>query len=675
MDQISPAPSTSGYPEVPSPVIELELSSSDLTEAEKVNTFFSNGCACKLGPKGANCSSVLSRNLAVTTRNNCLQLERNELDLVILSQIQALRTHPDQPTGERRSSGLHMSFFFHKLRVCLNTFLFIHGINHKRFEALQKHLDSDGLLPRVHGNVKRLPFNTRPPEDTFRTLGFIDNFSEIHGLPLPGRMPNHRDSDVVILPSDMSKSYVYRKYAEGCEKSGEYCFSRRKFEELWQELRPYVVTNKPATDLCLTCQLNNDKISKGFALSEEDREQLHLSAATHLSQARSERHNYRSQCELASTQWKEHTEKTPRLPYLGEMHYSFDYAQQIHYPYNDQQPGPAYFLTARKCQLFGVCSEAQGKQINYLVDEADVTGKGANTTISYVHHFLENYSVGAHKIKLHCDNCVGQNKNNAFIFYFLWRVITGREKSVTLSFMVAGHTKFSCDRYFGLIKKKYRRSKIDTMHGISRVVSESSAGYNMPMPVRNTITGELEVRVYDWVAFFHSLEFKTVPNILRYHVFRFDQANLQVVFVKEYSTESEVYVQILKSTPAFDKTLLPLHIVPKGLDLERQWYLYEKIRILCHSNLSRDITCPEPPEPKKKSKSGLGESSSATSTSGSTTANKSHSQSKAGTTEPSATEQLGTPAPPIPTLGSKRKRLCSTCSNPGHNKKTCPNKQ
>ncbi len=157
---------------------------------------------------------------------------------------------------------------------------------------------------------------------------------------------------------------------------------------------------------------------------------------------------------MATEQWKEHGERTPRLPYEGEMHYSYDYAQQIHYPFNDQQPGPAYFLTARKCQLFGVCSEAQSKQVNYLIDEADVTGKGANSTISHVHHFLENYGVGSKKIKLHCDNCVGQNKNNAFMFYFLWRVITGREKSITVSFMVVGHTKFSCDRYFSLIKKK-----------------------------------------------------------------------------------------------------------------------------------------------------------------------------------------------------------------------------
>ena len=205
----------------------------------------------------------------------------------------------------------------------------------------------------------------------------------------------------------------------------------------------------------------------------------------HLSKARIERQNYRTQCKESEEQWKEHCESNPLSPFPGTMHYSFDYAQQIHYPYNDQQPSPAYFLMARKCQLFGVCCEAKSQQVNYLIDEAEYTGKGANTTISLVHHFLENHSVGEKHVLLHCDNCVGQNKNNAFIFYLVWRILSNRHQSITLSFMVAGHTKFSCDRYFGIIKKCYIRSKIDTMAGVSRVVLESSQGHNIPQLMKN----------------------------------------------------------------------------------------------------------------------------------------------------------------------------------------------
>lgn len=42
------------------------------------------------------------------------------------------------------------------------------------------------------------------------------------------------------------------------------------------------------------------------------------------------------------------------------MHYSFDYAQQIHYPHYSQQVGPLFFKTPRKCQCFGVCAEGSG---------------------------------------------------------------------------------------------------------------------------------------------------------------------------------------------------------------------------------------------------------------------------------------------------------------------------
>jgi len=45
------------------------------------------------------------------------------------------------------------------------------------------------------------------------------------------------------------------------------------------------------------------------------------------------------------------------------LHYSWDYAQQVHYPHHSQQTGPIFFRTPRKCSVFGVCSEGAGKVI------------------------------------------------------------------------------------------------------------------------------------------------------------------------------------------------------------------------------------------------------------------------------------------------------------------------
>ena len=47
-------------------------------------------------------------------------------------------------------------------------------------------------------------------------------------------------------------------------------------------------------------------------------------------------------------------------PFNGTLTYSFDYAQQVHYPHHAQEVGPLFFKTPRKCQAFGICAEGAG---------------------------------------------------------------------------------------------------------------------------------------------------------------------------------------------------------------------------------------------------------------------------------------------------------------------------
>ena len=97
------------------------------------------------------------------------------------------------------------------------------------------------------------------------------------------------------------------------------------------------------------------------------------------------------------------------------VHYSFDFAQQVHYPSSPLQPGPIYFLTPRKAAIFGVCCEAIPRQVNFVIDEASDTGKGANTVVSLLDFFFSHYGLGETTASLHADNCCGQNKNNTMV--------------------------------------------------------------------------------------------------------------------------------------------------------------------------------------------------------------------------------------------------------------------
>ena len=113
-------------------------------------------------------------------------------------------------------------------------------------------------------------------------------------------------------------------------------------------------------------------------------------------------------------------------------------------------------------------------QINYLIDKALNTGKGANNIISMVHHFLATHNLGEVGLHLNADNCSGQNKNRYVMQYLAWRVLSGLNKSITLSFLIVGHTKFSPDWCFGLFKLAYWRTKIGCLDDIVRVVEKSA---------------------------------------------------------------------------------------------------------------------------------------------------------------------------------------------------------
>ena len=152
----------------------------------------------------------------------------------------------------------------------------------------------------------------------------------------------------------------------------------------------------------------------------------------------------------------------------------------MHYPSNPQ-PGLLFFKIPRECGIiFGVCSEGRNTQVNYLIQESQSCGKGANSIVSMVHHCLCNFS-HAEELCLHADNCVGQNKNNTMVWYIAWRVIINWSKACKLSLMIPGHTRFSPDRFFGLIKRRFRISQVSSLSQIAEVVDcreSSTIGQN-----------------------------------------------------------------------------------------------------------------------------------------------------------------------------------------------------
>ena len=118
-----------------------------------------------------------------------------------------------------------------------------------------------------------------------------------------------------------------------------------------------------------------------------------------------------------------------------------------------------------------------------------------------VHHYLESYSFYGQDLLLHADNAVGQNKNNVMMQYLCCRIVTGKNPKAKISFMIVGHTKISPDRFFGLLKKSYRRTDVSSLGQIESVVRSSTvSGKNIPLATVNS-TGKRNVVWYNWSEF------------------------------------------------------------------------------------------------------------------------------------------------------------------------------
>src|SRR6266540_7156261 len=159
--------------------------------------------------------------------------------------------------------------------------------------------------------------------------------------------------------------------------------------------------------------------------------------------------------------------------------------------------------------------------------------------------------------------------------------------------MIPGHTKFKCDGSFGLIKKLYRKTRVDCVGHVVDVEKRSSpAGLN-------------RVQCYEGGKGFQYLDikailgiyFKKLPSIQKYQHFLFEATNLGVVKVQEVANGSFTEFNLLKIKKAdiFEeiRTLSILVLTPPPLDYKRQEYLYQNIRPFVKDEY-KDITCSKP---------------------------------------------------------------------------------
>ena len=397
-------------------------------------------------------------------------LEKSQFEIFLKAQLMSFEI-----TNEKTENPSRVTYkynFNNSLPLCKPTFLKLIGKTDYYLSTLQKYLQDNGLVERTHGNTGRAPILLSRAYINLDVSSSVKNFliqySNIHGLPSPLRHRN--DSGVFIyLPTENTYVSIYEKYIKNVKHDqSQIIISYNIFIKLWHELASQIKFQTSASDLCETCEILKAEL-KIVKHDIDEYNKIKNQYELHIKAANLEREHYNKTINESKNN-------------KSIAHICYDWAQNVSVPYSPQQVGTIYFKNTFSVHLFGVCKTEGGQnyQLNFLIAEDEFpkgTAKGANTTLNMVYSALQKFArIGKKHLRITCDNCSGQNKNNLSLWFWIWLVMLGWYKDIIINFMISGHMKFICDSFFGHIKKVYRDTRINTINDIERVVNCSSKG-------------------------------------------------------------------------------------------------------------------------------------------------------------------------------------------------------
>ena len=125
-----------------------------ITEYEKAIEFLKVGCGCS-------CSSKVPKEAFAEMREAFQALFKSEQDIFLMSQLKAMDegvTNTSRRFKNKTRVNKRTTYCWNRnTPICQKTYLNMLGIGRNYFENIRNHLLKNGLLSRVHSNVKRMP--------------------------------------------------------------------------------------------------------------------------------------------------------------------------------------------------------------------------------------------------------------------------------------------------------------------------------------------------------------------------------------------------------------------------------------------------------------------------------------------------------------------------------------
>ena len=116
-------------------------------------------------------------------------LSRSEQDIFLMAQLKAMNgrkiTASRRLKKKTRTNKRTFYYWDRNTPLCQKTYLNMLGIGRIHFENVRNHLTTNGIIPRIHGNVKKYRDGNQNNYWYNRRYRREENYAEIHGLPSP----------------------------------------------------------------------------------------------------------------------------------------------------------------------------------------------------------------------------------------------------------------------------------------------------------------------------------------------------------------------------------------------------------------------------------------------------------------------------------------------------------
>lgn len=332
--------------------------------------------------------------------------------------------------------------------------------------------------------------NGRSADSSGPTSYFLPKFSTIQA-PKPG-IPNYEERLQRSVVGEFNR-------AQRESEKGE-C-SNGSSSNWLKAHRPKVAICPHQQDYCDTCSRSKEEIrSKQTTINrlrqsasaepseikqlEDDIMALNQEFERHRQVANESHKYYVQMTERCSSEWKEiselekkssltdeEAEKLAVLKHKFNLVICADYQMSKLVPYwgLSPQPGSTYYLQKLSHDILGIVNHATGESTVYLFDET-VGPKNTDHTVSYITHFLGILPGWIRRIHLFLDNTCSTNKNFYTMAWACEMLQQGRCDFLRISFLVAGHTKFSPDLLFSQIAKSYNQSDVFTTEELGDII-------------------------------------------------------------------------------------------------------------------------------------------------------------------------------------------------------------